>query len=1007
MRKVAQLQTLALLMLLVLIAVPAFAQEQTASIQGQVTDSTGAALPGVMVTAVSQQGVTLTTYTDASGRYRFPSVPPGEYTMRAELAGMEGSTVENLGVRLGQSPKIDMTLSVSAVTEAITVTSTAPLVDTTSSATATSMSSETFEKLPLGRDFTSVVALAAGANNDPKAGGITIDGASGSENVFVLDGVNVTDPDNGVSGKVIITDTIEEVQVKSAGYAAEYGGAIGGVINVITKSGTNDWSGTVGAYYRDEDWNGDLRPNLVLDSSGAGFDYEQYPNDDETRIEPGFTIGGPIARDRMWFFAAYEPLIIDTDRRIPYSDGSTDVFSQEFQRDNAAATMSGTIGSNLIWKLAGNNSGYDETNALPGRGTRSDPDQADYVGQNEKGTNWTASGYMDYVATQNLAFSLRGGRFLQNVQNEGFPTTPQIWFYRGAPSEFPEITDPAILQPNGWTSGPTPLGTDHDKYTRDNLYFDASWYPNIAGSHAIKAGIQFENLENDILDGYSSHRFLTFWNRPTRWISEDKKGPYGAVEVYGIQTVGVVESKNTALFIQDSWTTMDDRLTLNIGLRAEQEKVPNYADPSLGLPAYAVEFDFDDKIAPRLGFAYDITGDGTWKTYGSYGTFYDIMKLEAPRGSFGGDKWISWSFAINDPDWRNWNCTGVQSEDLNSPPSCQGLSFVSGINLRAPSLDLIEPNLKPMESEEYTLGLQHELSSTMAVGLRYVHKELIRTIEDVGVLVEHDGSFSEEYFMANPGEGIATKILGPNFPAFPKPVREYDAIELDFNKRFSGNWSLYANYVYSKLYGNYSGLANSDEALNSTGSARTSPNVNRFGDSLFNMFDASGSVNPVLGRLSTDRPHQFKAQVIYSFPIGTTISANQYIGSGTPISSEFEFHGVPFFGLGRGDLGRTSTLTQTDLYLEHEFPIFGNYGLELGVNILNLFDEDTETQIYNLYSEHVELPEGPNDGDYAGAEAFFDGFDPFAASLDADPRYGQAIAFQDPREVRFHVKLRF
>ncbi len=263
--------------------------------------------------------------------------------------------------------------------------------------------------------------------------------------------------------------------------------------------------------------------------------------------------------------------------------------------------------------------------------------------------------------------------------------------------------------------------------------------------------------------------------------------------------------------------------------------------------------------------------------------------------------------------------------------------------------------------------------------------------------------------MANPGEGIARSILGPTFPDFPKPVRDYDAVELTLTKRISNNWSLNANYVYSKLYGNDSGLANSDEALNSTGFARRSPNVNRFGDSLFNMYDSSGSLKPVLGRLATDRPHQFKAQAAHLFPFGTTVSVSQYIGSGTPIQTEFDFHGVPFYPNGRGDMGRTPMLSSTDLFLSHEFRLFGDHSLELGMTVLNLFDEDTETQVWNIYSDFsVDLPSDPGDAEgYSGAVAFFNGFDAYQYVTDVDPRYGQTIAFQDPREFRFHLKYRF
>lgn len=993
-----------LLATILVFAVPMLAQEQTVSLRGVVTDQDGIALPGVVVTATSDRGVTFTSSTDSSGWYRFASVPPGTYTLTAELSGMNTKTVENVRASLGSKKKIDFTMTLSTLAEAITVTVAAPIVDVTSSATSNTVTSEQIERLPLGRNFESAVSLAAGVNAETTSGGISVNGASGSENIWIVDGVNVTDPQEGDAGTYVRTDFVEEIQVKSAGYVAEYGGAIGGVINALTKSGGNEFKGSVNLYYEDESVNGDIRPSLLLDAANAdAYDYEFYNNDDRTEIEPGFTLGGPIVRNKVWFFGAYQPRIRNVDRTVTFTNGVTDTFSQDFTQDNAAASLSGTIGSKFLWKGVYNTAGYEYENLLPTRSGRADSAQSDYTGRVDKRTQWTASAYADFMATSNIALSLRGGRFLQNYQQAGYPADVRYWFWRGSSCEFVEGD---LCQPAGFRT-PSNDATEFDKYTRDNLNFDVSWFTNFAGSHSIKVGAQLENLENTVNSGYQAPQFRAAWGTTTPWWGSEYSGPYGQVGVYEYLTAGSVEDKIEAFFIQDSWTTMDNRLTLNFGVRSESEQVPGYSnDPSL--PTYAINFDHSDKTAPRLGFAYDVTGNGKWRAFGSYGVFYDITKLEMPRGAFGGDKWIWYNFAITDPNWKNWNCTNSDWTDPQSIPSCSGgLEYIGNIDLRAPSYDLVEPNLKPMESLEYTLGTEYELSPSMSVGLRYVHKQLERAVEDVGVLVKHDdGSQEEVYFQANPGEGIATYILGEEFPAFPRPVREYDALDLTFTKRFTDSWSLNANYVYSKLYGNYSGLANSDELYtgyavygNAVG-GRRSPNVTRYGDSLFSQFDASGSRNDVQGRLATDRPHQLKVQASYSFPFGTTASLNQYIGSGTPKSTVMFVDGVEFFPFGRGDLGRTPTLTQTDIYLAHEFRVFGDQSIEVGVNVLNLFDEDTAIAYYPYWSEtSVEV----------SYEEFFEGFDAYSAipAGDQDPRFDQPWYFQAPREVRFHVKYRF
>ncbi|HXG57773.1 MAG TPA: TonB-dependent receptor [Thermoanaerobaculia bacterium] len=988
----------------------AWAQEQTAAIMGVITDSSGAVLPGVSVEAVNAKGQRFATTTDSSGAYRFPSLPPGLYTLTATLQGMETATVKDLELRLGQSPKINLTMRLPRVAETLTVTAEAPLVDVTSSATATSIRSETFEKLPKGRDFSSVVTLLPSANFESKqgnsaiegggqgVGGIQVDGASGSENRFIIDGVDTTHPRTGGQTKVVFTDFVDEVQVKSAGYEAEFGGAVGGTINVITKSGTNDFRGTAGIEFEDSSWGGDPRPTLQVSAADATKpEYKTYRKDDDSITTPQVSLGGPILRDRLWFFGAYAPYTRDTDRTVTFTNGVTNTFPQKFERDTWAGSISGNFGSRMLFKVSGNNSGYTQSNALPditGRAGSSDP--AVYRGQNTERENWSYSGYADFVANPQWYLSARGGRYYDNVSQKGIPTDPMIWFASGSNSQFPD-TPAAAVRPAGFRSVATNRAVQKDAYTRDNFAFDASWYPTLIGSHRIKGGVQIANLKNEVLDATQNYIVRTYWNSAGPFGTAANRGKYGMAGVYVFGTIGNVDSKNTGFFLQDSWTTFKDRLTLNFGVRTEQEKVPNYADPSLGLPKYAINFDYGDKVAPRLGFSYDVFGNGRSKVYGSWGKYYDITKLEMPRGSFGGDKWIWFNFAVEDPDWTKWQCSNVTSNQSVIPTCTGGLRYAgTSVDLRHPSLELIEPDLKPMESNEFTLGVQHELANNIALGVRYVNKHLVRTIEDVGVLVINpDGSSAEEYFIANPGFGVAKYTLGRDLPAQPKAKRDYQAIEIEGTKRFSNRWGVHASYVYSRLEGNYSGLTSSDE------NGRMSPNVNRYFDNLFSSFDAKGK--PVYGRLATDRPHVFKAQLTYAFPWGTGVGLNQYIGSGTPITTEVLYEGVPFYPYGRGDLGRTPTLKQTDLQFLHDFRFGGRYGVQLGLTVLNVFDEDTAiNRVGSLSSTNVTG---------VSHQQFFQGFDPIAKipnfAAVKNPLYNQDSEFQAPRQVRVMAKFTF
>ena len=264
----------ALVAVALLVALPVVAQEQRASIEGVVKDAQGGAIVGASVVAkmssalemkgdrVSGPGISIVT--DATGTYRFASLTPGRYEITANLSGFAPAKVQNVDLRLGQLLTINLTLSPGAMTETVQVVAESPLIDVRQSARATSLRAEAIEKMPKGRDFTSLVTQAPGANQEAKLGGISIDGASASENRFIIDGAETTQLQTGISGKTMVTDFVDEVQVKSSGYAAEYGGATGGVINVISRTGTNQWRGNAFTYYSGDGLDSSYRPSLRL-----------------------------------------------------------------------------------------------------------------------------------------------------------------------------------------------------------------------------------------------------------------------------------------------------------------------------------------------------------------------------------------------------------------------------------------------------------------------------------------------------------------------------------------------------------------------------------------------------------------------------------------------------------------------------------------------------------------------------------------------------------------------
>jgi hypothetical protein len=354
----------ALILALAMGSVPAaFAQETTGGIEGTVRDSSGAVLPGATVEATGPSG-TVSAVTDERGEFRFPRLPSGRYAVSTALSGFNGAK-DQVNLTVGNVARVEFRLALSGIAETVEVTSVTPAIDMSSPATATNISRERIELIPRGRDFTDVVAQAAGASDESQAGGISIDGSSGSENRFVIDGIDTTSPQEGVSAVPLRADFLEEIQVKSAGYAAEFGGSTGGVINVITRSGTNNWHGGVLAEFQDRSWGGSERPLLRDSLTSSTFTYINPPKDDETRIDPGFFLGGPIVRNRLWFFGSYQPGIRSTDRTVNFSNGVTNTFNQDFRVDYGTVNVTGKLGSKVLFRGGGNFSPYETERARP------------------------------------------------------------------------------------------------------------------------------------------------------------------------------------------------------------------------------------------------------------------------------------------------------------------------------------------------------------------------------------------------------------------------------------------------------------------------------------------------------------------------------------------------------------------------------------------------------------------------------------------------------------------
>ena len=308
-----------------------------------------------------------------------------------------------------------------------------------------------------------------------------------------------------------------------------------------------------------------------------------------------------------------------------------------------------------------------------------------------------------------------------------------------------------------------------------------------------------------------------------------------------------------------------------------------------------------------------------------------------------------------------------------------------------------------MKQRMFDIGYEYSLSSSLVAGARYTNRRLVRTIEDVGTL----GPEGEIYYIANPGFGITVdpKTWEPGIPVTPKPKRNYDALELRLDKRFSRQYQFAISYTWSRQYGNYAGLASSDE------NGRTSPNVNRYFDLPWIYYTERGQFAE--GRLATDRPHTFKFFGGYSLnsKLGaTTLSPNLLLYSGTPLTTEVDvISTVPAAPYGRGNLGRTPVFLNTDFNLMHDFKPFKareNMNLRFELTIFNLFNT-------NIVTNRSVAMLHPNDGviGFDHDADVFKGFNTLQLMKEQGirqaPAYNWANAFQSPRSLRMQLSWIF
>ena len=815
----------------------AYGQVITGTILGKVTDESKAALPGVTILIKNVDiGQTRTVITDEGGNYRASALTLGMYEVRAELAGFQPRLRTGITVNVGGEDVVNFTLGVALVSEAIVVHGQAPMVNTTESTLSYLVDEAMIKDLPLnGRDYSSLILLQPGvvmsrasadSSNVGRGTKISVAGARPNQNLFTLDGTDYNDALNNTPGSAqgLMTgvETIKEFQVLTNTMSAEYGRASGGVFNVVTKSGTNDLHGSLFLFNR----------NDKLDSRGV-FD-DQTP--EFRRNQFGGSFGGPMARDKTFFFGSYEGLRefkeVTTVATVPDDDARRGVLPGV-----APITIPATIIPYLnLYPVAngprilvnGNPTGFAEFRGVNPR----DSYQNFAMGRldhmfNESDSAFFRYVYEDSVLDEPIAFPafpniVRNKKHVATFEERHLFSSATLNEFRlgwnsSQPAEDVNPVDPhnelAFVTGKAFgeisVTGLTEIGTDrtNPKNFFSDVYQVTDNFSFVGGRHAFKTGFNFEHFK---YDGNSESR-----TRGRLRFRDLRRFLRGETQNFELAKPGSDFQRDytqnlAGLYFQDD-VRVGSRLVVNAGLRWEFVTTPseengkvsnlrNINDPAVTVGGDLFKNNTYKNIAPRLGFAWDVMGDGRTALRGGYGIYYDQPLFY---------------------QWRN--------------PIFRSLPFVDRARVNAPTLPIdpskvtssgpsdtesFQYDLDPMYVTQFNLNIQRDLGFwDTAASIGYVgsrgHNLLGQGDANIAIpQIRPDGS---QFFPANPVR------RNPNFAVVRSIMQgfrsEYNGVHASLQKRKTNGLQFQASYTYGKSMDNRSGSGGRQEYAN--GQART------------------------------------------------------------------------------------------------------------------------------------------------------------------------------------------
>jgi len=851
---------------ILLTAALAGAQETTTgSIAGRVVDAQGLPIPGATVTMTTPQGPRTFT-TDSGGAFFAPFLTPGTYAVTVELQGFRTLQRQDIEVRLGQRLELTFPLQVGNLAESVNVTGATPVVDRSSTTTGAVLDAELLQRVPVGRRFSDTLYIASGVSSGGQVGEAnpSISGGSGLENQYVVDGVNITNAGYGALGSYSIVfgslgngvpfDFIKETQVKTGGYEAEFGQSTGGVVNVITKSGTNTLRGSAFGYFRPDSFESSY--DQVTTVNGT-------VNLTQTRSsDAGIEAGVPIVLNRVFFFGAIDPQWQRTTFIAPEGFPLRSLGGVDQKRRIVAYAAKGT------WQITS--------------GQRLD---ASFFGDPAVGDNGPQR-YTALLRTDTAGFSKldQYGGHNQTVKYEGAvsPTwLVEASFARAKNTivEIPSVDEPSItdntVTPQVRSGG---IGFFEVGNSGVNWQYQAK-ATNVIRQHSLRYGVVYENIDYANTINRTGPTFTLPDGTQTATGAQIEINPDPAFgQIFRVIRANTSNVRDTRqhflnLFVQDTWN-IGTRLTINPGIRYERQ----------ALTGTLADLTLDNNWAPRIGATYDPTGRGTMKFYGNWGFYYSKLPNDLAARALSSDAGVSRA------DYFDVGLTQPV------PDGVLALGTTQHFLQQGVTADLIDPDVKSSYVNEAVVGFEFEVLPRMNLGVRYIHRDIPRVLEDVQAfpVVAGDlgipGATTVDYTLTNPGPDTPT--AGDLGASFEKAVHRYNAIEVTADKRFADRWALQASYRYSRLRGTFEGFFRDDNGQSDPGitslfdfptndPSYTAIGVPQFGyrgDVRF--LGALGE-----GPLPLDRPHQLKVYGNYEFPLGINVGTGVFVSSGKPLTA--------------------------------------------------------------------------------------------------------------------------